>query len=251
MKNLRIIARLDINNEFVVKGKFLEGLRKVGKPNELALKYYNQGIDEIVFLDAVASLYDRNSLLKILSKASEEVFVPITIGGGIKKLNDIENLLESGADKVAINSAFFDDLDFLKEAVNRFGSQAIVGSVVCRRHRYSWEAFKDNAKHRTYKNAIEWSKKISGLGIGELMVTSIDCDGRMMGFDSDLISAISKVTKIPLIASGGAGNVNHISTLLNNTNCDAIAIGSIFHYKKQSIKSVKKDLKRKNIKVRF
>ena len=219
MNSKRIIARIDINNNYVVKGKYLEGLRKVGRPNELALNYYEQGVDEIIFLDAVASLYERNSLIDILKDACKEVFIPITIGGGISKISDIEKLLESGADKVAINSANFKNLNFISEAVSRFGSQAIVGSLVCRRHRYSWEAFKDNAKHRTNKNAIEWAKVLLNHGIGELMLTSIDYEGRMIGFDEKLINIISKFTKIPLIVSGGAGSSQHVVSIFKNTNC--------------------------------
>ena len=250
MKTNRIIARLDINNDFVVKGKFLEGLRKVGKPNELALKYYDQGIDEIIFLDAVASLYDRNSLLNILSKACKEVFIPITIGGGIKSISDIENLLETGADKVAVNSVIFDNPKLITEAVKRFGSQAIVGSLVCRKHRYSWEAFRDNAKHRTNKNAIEWAKVLEDSGVGEIMVSSIDSDGLMKGFDLELVKSISDITKIPIIASGGAGNSNHIASVINDSKCDAVAVGSLLHYEIESVEQIKLKLKKQNIKVR-
>ena len=251
MKTNRIIARLDINNEFVVKGKFLEGLRKVGKPNELALKYYDQGIDEIIFLDAVASLYDRNSLLNILSKACKEVFIPITIGGGIKSISDIENLLETGADKVAINSVIFDNPKLITEAVKRFGSQAIVGSLVCRKHRYSWEAFRDNAKHRTNKNVIEWAKILEDLGVGEIMISSIDSDGLMKGFDLELVKSISDIIKIPIIASGGAGNSNHIASVINDSKCDAVAVGSLLHYELESVEQIKLNLKKQNIKVRI
>ena len=251
MKTNRIIARLDINNEFVVKGKFLEGLRKVGKPNELALKYYDQGIDEIIFLDAVASLYDRNSLLNILSKACKEVFIPITIGGGIKSISDIENLLETGADKVAINSVIFDNPKLITEAVKRFGSQAIVGSLVCRKHRYSWEAFRDNAKHRTNKNVIEWAKILEDLGVGEIMISSIDSDGLMKGFDLELVKSITGIIKIPIIASGGAGNSNHIASVINDSKCDAVAVGSLLHYELESVEQIKLNLKKQNIKVRI
>lgn len=251
MKTNRIIARLDINNEFVVKGKFLEGLRKVGKPNVLALKYYDQGIDEIVFLDAVASLYDRNSLLNILSEACKEIFIPITIGGGIKSLLDIENLLKTGADKIAINSVIFDNPKLITEAVKRFGSQAIVGSLVCRKHRYSWEAFRDNAKHRTNKNAIEWAKVLEDSGVGEIMISSIDSDGLMKGFDLELVKSISDIIKIPVIASGGAGNSNHIASVIKYSKCDAVAMGSLLHYELESVDQIKLNLKKQNIKVRL
>lgn len=251
MKTCRIIARLDINNENVVKGKFLEGLRKVGKPNELALNYYEQGVDEIIFLDAVASLYDRNSLFKILSKACREVFIPITIGGGIKSIHDIEKLLETGADKVAINSAIFDNSKLISEAVKKFGSQAIVGSLVCRKHRYSWEAFRDNAKHRTNQNAIEWAKVLEDLGVGELMVTSIDNDGLGRGFDIELINSISSIINIPIIVSGGGGSSSHIASVIEKTKIDAVAVGSILHYGLETVEQIKLNLSNQNIKVRI
>ena len=192
MNKIRIIARIDINNDSVVKGKCLEGLRKIGKPNEMSKKYYEEGIDEIIFLDAVASLYDRNSLIHILKQASKETFIPITIGGGIKTINDIKDALSAGADKVAINTQAVKNIDFIREAVERFGSQAIVGSVVARRHRYRWEAFVDNAKHRTHKDAIDWAEELEQVGIGEIMITSIDNDGRQNGFDEDLVDALTK-----------------------------------------------------------
>jgi len=251
MTTKRIIARLDINNNHVVKGKYLEGLRKVGTPNELALKYYEQGIDEIVFMDAVASLYDRNSLIEILSQACREVFIPITIGGGIRSINDIEKLLAAGADKVAINSATFDNPHLISDAVRTFGSQAIVGSIACRRHRYSWEAFRDNAKHRTHQNALEWAKKLEGLGVGELMLTSIDRDGLRKGFDHELIDLVSNSIGIPLIVSGGAGISNHVSAIFEKYNCDAVAIGSMLHYELATVNEIKMNINCKSIKVRL
>jgi cyclase len=251
MNKIRIIARIDINNDSVVKGKCLEGLRKIGDPKSMAKSYYDSGIDEIIFLDAVASLYERNSLIGILRETTKEIFIPITIGGGIRNIVDIEQALSAGADKVAINTAAVKDIDFIKKAVRVFGSQAIVGSVVARRHRYSWEAFIDNAKHRTHKNAIEWSKHLEDAGVGELMVTSIDNEGRGVGYDIDLISAIAHTVNIPIIASGGAGKNQDVIDVCHKSNCDAVAISSIFHYKSSSIKSVKEDLTRSHIKVRL
>jgi cyclase len=186
-----------------------------------------------------------------LSEACKEIFIPITIGGGIKSLQDIENLLKTGADKIAINSVSFDNPKLIAEAVNRFGSQAIVGSLVCRKHRYSWEAFRDNAKHRTNENAIEWAKVLEGLGVGEIMITSIDSEGLMNGFDLELVKSISDNIKIPIIASGGAGNSDHISSVIKNSTCDAVAIGSILHYELESIDRIKFNLKKQNIKVRL
>jgi cyclase len=251
MNKVRVIARIDINNGSVVKGKCLEGLRKIGKPNIMCKKYYMEGIDEIIFLDAVASLYDRNSLLNILKEATKETFIPITIGGGIKTIEDIQDALSAGADKVAINTQAVKNLDFIKEAVEMFGSQAIIGSVVARKHRYKWEAFIDNAKHRTHKDAVNWAKELEDAGVGEIIITSIDNDGRLKGFDINLISSILKKVKIPIIASGGAGSSNDIVELCKNVNCDAIALASILHYNIESINNIKQIMNNNDIKVRL
>lgn len=251
MNKIRVIARIDINNNNVVKGKCLEGLRKIGKPNKMATKYYKEKIDEIIFLDAVASLYDRNSLIDILREATKNTFVPITIGGGIKSITDIKNALSAGADKVAINTQAIKNLNFIRAAVDKFGSQAIVGSVVARRHRYSWEAFIDNAKHRTNKNAIDWALELERAGVGEIMITSIDNDGRKKGFDIDLINEVTKVINIPVIASGGAGSSNDIIKLCNSTNCDAVAVASLIHYDIESISEIKRNMKHNNIEIRL
>ena len=251
MHKFRIISRIDINNQYVVKGKCLEGLRKIGLPEEFALKYYLEGIDELIFMDAVASLYDRNSLLEILKATCKKVFIPITIGGGIKSLDDIQNALNSGADKVAINSQGIRDINFIKEAVKIYGSQAIVGSVVARNHRYSWEAFMDNAKHRSGINAVQWAKTLQDAGVGEIMVTSIDYEGKMKGFDISLLNEINKVTNIPIIASGGAGNSAHIKSLCLETDCNAAAMASMFHYDLISISKLKEHLLTSGVSVRL
>jgi len=251
MNKIRIIARIDINNDSVVKGKCLEGLRKIGKPNEMSKKYYEEGIDEIIFLDAVASLYDRNSLINIIKQAAKESFIPITIGGGIKTIKDIRDALSAGADKVAINTHAIKNIDFVKEAVEMFGSQAIVGSLVARRHRYRWEAFIDNAKHRTNKDAVEWALELEKAGVGEIMITSIDNDGRQKGFDIELMNSITRLVKVPIIASGGAGSSNHIIDLFRNTNCDAVAIASLLHYEIENLKEIKNKLISNDIDVRI
>lgn len=251
MKKIRLIARIDINNEHVVKGKCLEGLRKLGSPNKFAEKYYKDGIDEIIFLDAVASLYERNSLIPILKRASKNIFIPITVGGGIRNIGDIKDALSVGADRIAINSQAVRDIHFVKNAVEEFGSQAIVGSLVARTHRYNWEAFIDNAKHRTRINAIEWAKKLEQAGVGEIMVTSIDCDGCLNGFDVNLLKEISRAVDIPVIASGGAGSRDHLLKLFSNTECDAVALGSVLHYKIETIKDLKMNLLNSNMDVRL
>ena len=250
MHKFRLIGRIDINNESVVKGKCLEGLRKIGSPSEFAYKYFQDGIDELILLDAVASLYDRNSLIEILKETCKRVFIPITIGGGIRTLSNIQEVLNAGADKVAINSQGVRDINFIKEAVKNYGSQAIVGSVVARRHRYSWEAFIDNAKHRAGINALDWAKMLEDSGVGEIMVTSIDNEGRMLGFDTELIGSITSNSAIPIIASGGAGSELDISTMKKTTNCEAAAIASILHYEHKTIQAVKNHLLTEGILVR-
>jgi len=251
MNKIRIIVRIDINNDSVVKGRCLEGLKKIGRPNEMSKKYYEEGVDEIVFLDAVASLYDRNSLIDILKQATKETFVPITIGGGIKTIKDIKDALSAGADKVAINTQAVKNLDFIREAVQIFGSQAIIGSVVARRHRYRWEAFIDNAKHRTHKDAVDWAVELEKAGAGEIMITSIDNDGRQKGFDVELVDAITKRVSIPVIASGGAGSSNDVIKLCKNTSCDAVAVASLIHYGVENISDIKNKMKDNNIGVRL
>jgi len=251
MNKIRVIARIDINNDSVVKGKCLEGLRKIGKPNEMSTKYYNEKIDEIIFLDAVASLYERDSLIDILRKATKNTFVPITIGGGIKTISDITNALSAGADKVAINTKAIKNLNFIKEAVEKFGSQAIVGSIVARSNRGSWEAFIDNAKHRAYKDAIAWAIELENAGVGEIIITSIDNDGRQKGFDIDLVRAVTEVVNIPVIASGGAGSSKDIIKLCKSTNCDAVAIASLIHYDIESISEIKKNMRNHDIEIRL
>jgi cyclase len=250
MKKIRVIARIDINNDSVVKGRCLEGLKKIGNPQEMSTRYYKNGIDEIIFLDAVASLYDRNSLISILRQASKNIFVPITIGGGIKTIQDIKDALSGGADKVAINSMAINDISFIKKAVERFGSQAIVGSVVARKNRNTWEAFKDNAKHRTNKNAIDWAIQLESAGVGELMITSIDNDGRGVGYDVDLVSNVTQAVNIPVIASGGAGSSNDIVNVCKLSGCDAIAVSSIIHYNTSTINTIKNNMLNNNLKVR-
>jgi len=251
MNKIRIIARIDINNNSVIKGKCLEGLRKVGDPGQMSLFYYQEGIDEIIFLDAVASLYDRNSLIHILKNASKSIFVPITIGGGIKTIADIKGALSAGADKVAINTQAVKNIEFVKEAVRMFGSQAIVGSIVARQYRGGWEAFVDNAKHRTYRDAIEWAIVMEKAGIGELIVTSIDNDGRGVGYDIELVKNISSAVSIPVIASGGAGSEKDVVDVCQYSQCDAIAVSSILHYKASSVESIKKSLFDSGIPVRL
>lgn len=236
---MRLIARLDIKNEFVIKGIHLEGLRKVGDPQALARKYYDAGIDEILFMDAVASLYDRNNLFHIIEAACREVFIPITIGGGIRSLADIERALLSGADKVALNTAAVNSPELIREASLRFGSQAIVASIEAKKRQDSWEAYIDNGRENTGKDVIEWSMRLQDLGAGELLITSVDQEGTKKGFDCALIETINKVLTIPVIACGGLGRAEHVNELLRRCKPSAIACASVLHYELMPVGGLK------------
>jgi imidazole glycerol-phosphate synthase subunit HisF len=252
MHKLRLIARLDIKNQFVIKGIHLEGLRKVGDPNQLAKKYYEQGIDEIVFMDAVASLYERNNLFHIIEKACEEVFIPITIGGGIRSINDIEKALKSGADKIALNTQAIKTPKMVQEASRIYGSQCIIGSIEAKRkNNDSWEAYVDNGREETGVDVIEWAKELEQLGVGELIITSVDQEGTKRGFDKELIGQISDLISVPVIASGGAGKVSHMQELTHETKVGAIAIASMLHYDMAGIDEIKSVIRENQIPVRF
>jgi len=251
MSKIRVIARVDVKNDDVIKGIHLEGLRKVGKPNEFARKYYAAGIDEIVFMDAVAAYYDRNSLVQIIQSACNDVFVPITVGGGIRNTEDIKNVLNAGADKVAINTQAIRTPAFIEQASKTFGAQCIVISIEAKKiTEGKWEAYIDNGREPTGLDVIEWVKKVQKLGAGEILLTSIDAEGTKKGFDESLNTAVAESVSIPVIASGGAGKLEHISSLLNNSPIDAVAVASILHYDIHAVKDIKQQLNNYGHKVR-
>jgi cyclase len=251
MQKIRVIARLDIKNEFVIKGIHLEGLRKIGNPIELAKKYYNEGIDEIIFMDAVASLYGRNNLFHIIEEACKEVFIPITIGGGIRSIQDIELALKSGADKITLNSQAIKNPSLIREASRIYGSQCIVGSIEAKRKGESWEAYIDNGREQTGIDALEWASMLEDMGIGELLVTSIDNEGIKKGFDKNLIKMICKKVDLPVIVSGGAGNLGHISSICKLEPISAVALASILHYNLNTVQQIKKAMHGDGIAVRI
>ena len=249
-KNLRLISRIDVKNNFVIKGIQLEGLRKVGDPLLTAKKYYEEGIDEILFMDAVASLYERNNLFKIIENASKHIFVPLTIGGGIRTLDDIEHSLDSGADKIAINTQAIKNPDFITKASRVYGSQAIIGSIEAKKRGNSWEAYIDSGREETGIDAINWAKKLELLGAGELLITSIDRDGTKKGYDIELIQLISNSVSIPVISSGGAGCPEDIISLSSETDTSGVAVGSILHYDDYSIRQIKAKMINNNFNIR-
>ena len=242
---MRVIARLDIKNEFVIKGIHLEGLRKVGDPCALAKLYYETGIDEVLFMDALASLYDRNNLFHIIEAACREVFIPITIGGGIRSLADIDQALKSGADKVAINTGAVNNPVIIREASLRYGSQAVVASIEAKRNGDTWSAYVDNGREPTGKSVLEWAQELEQLGAGELIVTSVDQEGTKKGFDIDLVEQVNNALTIPVIACGGLGNLNHLKDLLNRVTPSAVACASVLHYKLHDVAAIKEVTRKK------
>lgn len=247
----RIIARLDIKGPNVVKGVHLEGLRVVGKPSELARRYYEQGIDEIVYMDIVASLYGRNNILAVVEEAARDVFVPFTVGGGIRSLDDIVATLRSGADKVAINTAAVARPSFLHEAAEALGSQCIVLSVEAKRRAPGkWEALTDNGRETTGVDVLDWVVEAERLGAGEILITSIDQEGTKKGFDAELIAAIHERVRVPVIACGGAGTPDHVRDLIETGMADAVACASIFHYGTYPVPALKEHLSSHGITVR-
>lgn len=248
---VRVIARLDIKGANVVKGVHLEGLRVVGKPGELARRYYEQGVDEIVYMDIVASLYGRNNILAVVEEAARDVFVPLTVGGGIRSLDDIVAALRSGADKVAINTAAVARPAFIREAAEALGSQCVVLSVEAkRRGPGKWEALTDNGRETTGVDVLDWVLEAERLGAGEILITSVDQEGTKTGFDTELIGAVHQRVRIPVIACGGAGKPEHISTLIEARTVDAVACASIFHYGTCPIPALKGHLSGQGLAVR-
>ena len=251
MRNIRLIARLDIKAPNLVKGIQLEGLRKLGDPNIFAKKYYQDGIDEIYFEDIVASLYERNSLVEIIKRTTENVFVPITVGGGLRNINDISSALRSGADKVSINTAAVENSKVVIDSSKKFGSQCIVVAIDAKKNGDKWEVFTHGGRNNSGIDAIEYAKKMEENGAGELLVTSMDRDGTQAGYDIDLIAKISSTVNIPIIASGGVGNLDHLVDGIKLGKASAVLAASIFHYGKYSVKEAKDYLDSKGIPVRI
>lgn len=246
----RVIARLDIKAPNLVKGIHLEGLRVIGDPAQHAVGYYNDGADELLYVDIVASLYERNSLVDVVARTASEIFVPLTVGGGIRKVEDVNLLLRAGADKVAINTAAIRRPELIAEASRTFGSQCIVLSIEAkRRPQGGWEAYTDNGRERTGLDVIDWARRAVDLGAGELLVTSVDAEGTRKGFDLELIQALGPLMPVPVIACGGAGTIDHVATALSH-GADAVAVASILHYKTESVSSLKNGLAQRGIEIR-
>lgn len=226
---VRLIPRLDIKGPNLVKGIQLEGLRVLGRPEAYARHYYETGADELLFMDIVASLYERNSILPIVSRVADEIFIPLTVGGGLRSIDDISAVLRSGADKVTLNTAAIRRPELITEAARRFGSSTIVVSVEAIRKGDRYEAFTDNGREITGLDAVEWAAYAAKLGAGEIMITSVDREGTGLGYDTDLIRMIAGEVDIPLIASGGAGSAAHVADAWF-AGASAVAVGAVLHY---------------------
>jgi len=251
-KNIRIIPRLDIKGQNVVKPIQTEALRVVGNPKELASKYYKQGADEIIYMDIVASLYGRNIDLDLLREVSENIFIPLTVGGGIRSIGDINNVLRAGADKVAINTYATAHPKFLQEAVETFGAQCIVLSVDAKKQANGkYEAYTDGGREKSGREVASWVKEAIKMGVGELLVASVDREGTQGGYDLDLVKSITSFASIPVIAHGGARDLESIYEVVDEANTDAVSASSIFQYNNYKISEVKKFLDKKGASVRL
>lgn len=230
-KPLRIIPRLDIKGPNLVKGIHLEGLRVLGQPHDFAKYYYENGADELFFQDVVASLYGRNSMSEIIQKTANEIFIPLTVGGGIRNIEDINSVLRCGADKVALNTAAIGNKDFVRHASEKFGSSTIVVAIeIIQETDGRYLAYTDNGREYTGIDAVEWSEEVVELGAGELVITSVDREGTGEGLDLSLLEKIAERVGVPVIAHGGVGKINHVTDLFDKTQVDACAIASILHY---------------------
>lgn len=240
MSNMRIIPRLDIKGPNLIKGIRLEGLRVMGDPQEFALRYYEEGADELVYIDIVASLYARNNLSDIIRRAADRVFIPITVGGGIRSVDDAKHILRSGADKVAINTAAIARPELISEVSRKFGSQAMVLSIEAKQIAPGkWEAYTDNGRERTGLDVIEWVTRGVELGAGEILLTSVDREGTRRGYDIDLIRQVSQAVPVPVIASGGMGTIEHMVEAATAGLADAVAMADVLHYNRMSLKEIR------------
>lgn len=239
MPNVRVIARLDIKGPKLIKGVQLEGLRVVGDPHEHAVRYYNEGADELLFIDIVASLYQRNNLTDLIKRAADQVYVPITVGGGIRSLDDVSNMMHSGADKVAINTAAIARPGLISEVARRYGSQCMVIGIEAKNVGAGrWEAYTDNGRERTGRDVVQWAREAVALGAGEVLLTSVDKEGTRKGFDLALLREVCAAVNVPVVASGGFGKPDD---LVQASQCgvSGIAVADALHWKRCAMADIK------------
>jgi cyclase len=247
----RIIPCLDVDKGRVVKGVKFQNLRDAGDPVEVAKGYEEQSADELVFLDITASAEERKIMIEVVQRVAETIFIPFTVGGGVSSLEDIRTLLSAGADKVSINTAAVKNPQLIYESAKRFGSQCIVVAIDAKRSERGWEVYIHGGRTPTGLDAVEWAKRVEGLGAGEILLTSMDADGTKKGYDIELCRAVASAVSIPVIASGGAGTMEHFYEVFTQTNVDAALAASLFHFKEVSIPELKAYLKNKGVHVRL
>ncbi len=250
MLTKRIIPCLDVKDGRVVKGTNFVNLRDAGDPVEIAKLYDTQKADEIVFLDITASHEKRNIILDVVKTTAEQVFMPLTVGGGVRTIEDIRALLKAGADKVSMNTSAVENPTLIKESAKRFGSQCIVVAIDAKKINGHWEVFTHGGRTATGKDAVKWAKEVEKLGAGEILLTSMDYDGTKNGYDIALTKKVCETVNIPVIASGGAGQLEDFSSLFQKTSADAALAASVFHYRELTVGDVKKHLKKNKIEVR-
>ena len=247
----RIIPCLDVDNGRVVKGVQFVDIRDAGDPVEIARRYDREGADEITFLDITATHHERNTMVHVVEQVASEVFIPLTVGGGIRTLDDIRTMLSAGADKVGINSAAVFRPEFVREAAERFGSQCIVVAIDAKRVDDHWEIFTHGGRKPTGIDAVEWAKKMVEFGAGEILLTSMDKDGTKSGFNLPLTRAVSEAVSVPVIASGGVGNLDHLAEGILEGKAYAVLAASIFHFGEYTIAEAKQRMKERGIEVRL
>lgn len=250
MPNIRIVARLDIKGPNLIKGVHLEGLRIIGDPYVFACRYYSGGIDELIYMDTVASLYGRNNLTEIVAHTARDVFVPITVGGGIRSPDDVASLLRVGADKVAINTAAVKRPELITEIAEKFGSQCLVLSIEAKRMGPAkWECYTDNGREPTSLDILEWAKRGVTLGAGEILLTSVDNEGTRKGFDLELIETVARQVPIPVIASGGMGHADHFVGAVQ-AGASAVAMADTLHYGRASVDEIRAAARDRGVQIR-
>ncbi len=239
-RSIRLIARLDIKGPNLIKGIHLEGLRVIGPPGEYARRYYEEGADELIYMDVVASLYGRNQLTEVVRDTARDVFVPMTVGGGIRSLEDVRGLLRAGADKVAVNTAAIARPELITEISSVFGAQCMVLSIEAKRTGpSSWEAYTDNGRERSGRDAVIWAVEAVERGAGEILLTSVDMEGTRKGFDVELVRAVTSRVQVPVIASGGMGLPQHVVQVVREGGADAVAMADALHYRRHSLADVR------------
>lgn len=246
----RIIAKLDVKPPYVVKPVHFEGLRKIGKPMDLAKKYYDQGADEVMYIDIVASLYQREILIDEIEQAANELFIPFGVGGGVKTIEDFSKLFHAGADKIVLNTyAVQENPDIINQAAEIFGNQAVVINIEAKRWDDWWECYTDCGRVQSGKNVLEWVKEVEQRGAGEILLQSVDHDGRQRGFDLELAKRVVESINIPVVVTSGAGSLEDIKKLIKYANPSGVAVASLLHYDKCTIQEIKEYLRSNEIEV--